>query len=184
MRVISGTAGGMPIRVPGHVARPTTDRVREALFSSLGDLVKEARVLDLFAGSGALGLECLSRGAASAAFVDADRRACDTIRTNLTRTRLSGGTVHRATLPSHLDRLPAGSRFELIFADPPYARDDSTSTLLPALLTHEGLPALLAENGLFILESCRRMPLPEAPRWKLLREKSYGETRLSYLSPS
>ena len=96
MRIISGLAGGIPIKVPDAVARPTTDKVRQALFSMLGELVADARVLDLFAGSGALGLEALSRGAKSVLFIDESRHACTAIRDNLTKTRLQGAQVNIA----------------------------------------------------------------------------------------
>src|SRR5215471_15845525 len=93
MRVIAGSAGGIPLKTPDHEARPTMDRVREAIFSSLGDLVIGARVLDLFAGSGAFGIEALSRGAAEAVFVDNHPKSVEAIRLNLERTRLVGTVI-------------------------------------------------------------------------------------------
>ncbi|MGB1260756.1 MAG: RsmD family RNA methyltransferase, partial [Akkermansiaceae bacterium] len=102
MRIISGTARRREIRVPKDVARPSTDRLREALFSILNQRVEGARVLDLFAGSGALGLECLSRGASSCAFVDASRESARVIKQNLTNTKLAGGHVSHADVFKHL----------------------------------------------------------------------------------
>src|SRR5215467_5396176 len=90
MRVIAGSARGIPLKTPDHEARPTMDRVREAIFSSLGDLVIGARVLDLFAGSGALGIEALSRGADSAVFVEEDQQSTAAIKQNLAKTKLVG----------------------------------------------------------------------------------------------
>ena len=84
MRIISGTAGGIPLEVPKTVTRPTQDRVRQAVFSMIGELVIDANVLDLFAGTGAFGLECLSRGAKSVVMVDENRNACEVIRRNMT----------------------------------------------------------------------------------------------------
>ncbi|MBL9154282.1 MAG: 16S rRNA (guanine(966)-N(2))-methyltransferase RsmD [Verrucomicrobiales bacterium] len=189
MRVIAGSAGGLPLTVPKSVTRPTTDRVREALFSSLGDRVLDAAVLDLYAGSGALGIEALSRGAASVVFVEADERACETIRGNLERSRLAGlaAEVRRSRVLDYLKRLPAGEtgRFDLVFADPPYARDADTAAELAALLQSEPLAAALREGGLFVLESLDAGELPwgQPPRWELSRERRYGGTRLNYLRP-
>src|SRR5215831_18458706 len=93
MRIISGFAGGIPLRTPSHDVRPTMDMVREAIFSSLGDRVVGARVLDLFAGSGAFGIEALSRGAAEAVFVDNHPKAITTIQNNLRKTKLEGQVI-------------------------------------------------------------------------------------------
>ena len=100
MRVIAGTAGGIRLDVPKRDVRPTMDRVKGAIFSSLGDAVIGAHVLDLFAGTGALGIEALSRGAASARFVDHDRRAVAAIEANLARTKFTGRVVQRDALIS------------------------------------------------------------------------------------
>ncbi|RYD36029.1 MAG: 16S rRNA (guanine(966)-N(2))-methyltransferase RsmD, partial [Verrucomicrobiaceae bacterium] len=102
MRIISGSAGGIPIQVPKTLLRPTADRVREAVFSMLGEEVEGAAVLDLFAGSGSYGLECLSRGARSCVFVESDRSAGPVIAANLKKAGLSGGTVAGAPVESWL----------------------------------------------------------------------------------
>lgn len=185
MRVIAGSAGGLSLTVPKSVTRPTTDRVREALFSSLGDRVEGAAVLDLYAGSGALGIEALSRGAASAVFVETDERACETIRGNLAKTRLTGGEVRRSKVLDFLQRLQDSARFGLVFADPPYARDDATAAELAALLASERLRGCLGKEGVFILESMDAHPLPlgDEPRWEVLRDRRYGGTRLNFLQP-
>jgi len=118
MRIIAGKAGRIAIKVPVAVTRPTTDFVRQAIFSILGERVDNARVLDLFAGSGAIGLEALSRGAASCVFVDEHRQASNVISENLAKSRLEGGRVVKAEVATHLKRDAA--IYDLIFADPPY----------------------------------------------------------------
>ncbi len=189
MRVIAGSAGGLSLTVPVSVTRPTTDRTREALFSSLGDRVIGARILDLYAGSGALGIEALSRGARSAVFVEENARAADTIVANLRHTRLAtpDTDVRRARVETYLKAPPSpeGGRFDLIFADPPYARDEETAAELIRLLAHPALPAALRPGGLFILETMDGSPLPqtEPPRWSSLRDRRYGGTRLHFLAP-
>jgi 16S rRNA (guanine966-N2)-methyltransferase len=187
MRVIAGSAGGLPLTVPKSVTRPTTDRVREALFSSLGGRVNGAAVLDLYAGSGALGIEALSRGATSVVFVEADERACEAIRANLAKSRLSGdgAEIRRSRVVDFVSRLPEGAAFDLIFADPPYARDEASTAELAALLAAGRLAECLREGGLFVLESMdkRDLPLGDPPVWDLLRERRYGGTRLNYLTP-
>lgn len=180
MRIISGTAGSVPLRVPRSLTRPTTDRVREALFSSLAPALPGASVLDLFAGSGSLGLEALSRGAGSATFVDAANDSHAAMQENLNKARLEGGKIVRRDVFGFLSGIPADS-YDIIFADPPYARDEETTRDLDRLLQHEKLPSALRENGIFILESLDKSPLPEAPLWEVIKEKSYGSTRVSFL---
>ncbi len=187
MRVIAGSAGGLTLTVPETVTRPTTDRVREALFSSLGDRILDADVLDLYAGSGALGIEALSRGARSATFVEANDRVAGVLRENLERTRL-GGEVRTTRVSHFLKTLSesADGRFDLVFADPPYARDAETRDELAALLASESLPRSLRPGGLFVLEAMDGADLPQAepPLWTSLRDRRYGGTRLHYLTPS
>jgi 16S rRNA (guanine966-N2)-methyltransferase len=178
MRVIAGSAGGIQLKVPGHDLRPTMDLVRGAIFSSLGDAVIGSNVLDLFAGSGAFGIEALSRGAAAALFVDTDPRAVTAIRANLAKTRLSG-EVRRADALQLLNRLAPG--FDLIFADPPYAKRKTDRDFVTDLLTHPRLPTLLAPDGLLILE---RAPAPAAQLpepWEPTKSRSYGATEVLFL---
>ena len=173
MRVIAGEFKGRPLRAPKGVrTRPTADRVREALFSMLGD-VAGARVLDLYAGSGALGIEALSRGAASAVFVDRDPRAAAVIERNL-RTLGLEETVIRADALRFLGR--AEGAFDLVFCDPPY---DSVARI--AGLLAERLPALLAKGARTVTESNKRTPL-ELP-FTLLAERTYGDTRIAIHGP-
>lgn len=187
MRIIAGAAGSLRLQVPRSLTRPTTDRVREAVFSSLGDRVHGARVLDLFAGSGALGIEALSRGAAEAVFVDSSREAERAIRENLRRADLGPAHVHREEVRPFLRRRAADGgedkRFSLLIADPPYAKSDEELAALSELLNDENLAARAEGDALFVLETLADRPLPESPLWETIREKTYGRTRVSYLAP-
>lgn len=154
MRVIAGTAKGHPLRTPkGPDTRPTSDRVKEALFSSLQTDLPGARVLDLFAGSGALGIEALSRGAAEVTFVESDRRAQSAIDANLTATRLGEhATVVGREVVTTLRSLAAnGAIFDVVLVDPPYAM---STTDLGAVL--EGVVTVTAPAGLVRLEQTSR----------------------------
>ena len=185
MRVIAGISGGIRIKVPRETTRPTTDRVREAVFSSLGDTVVEAAVLDLYAGSGSLGIESLSRGALSAVFVDQSKKACQTILANLEKTSLNEkGSVRASSVERFLDGLASTARFDLVFADPPYVRDGQSADLLERFLRHETLPAILNDGGVLVLESSAQSDLPEAEAWSVLKDKTYGETRVTFFCPN
>jgi 16S rRNA (guanine966-N2)-methyltransferase len=142
------TQKNVAIKVPLAVARPTTDFVRQAIFSILGERVANARVLDLFAGSGAIGLEALSRGAASCVFVDAHRQACATITSNLTSSGLAGGHPVKAEAAAFLKRDAA--TYDLIFADPPYWQHHGDKDHLGDLLQSGLLEPRLAPGGWFI----------------------------------
>jgi 16S rRNA (guanine966-N2)-methyltransferase len=144
VRIVGGSRKGARIFAPkGLSTRPTGDRVREAAFNLIGP-VDGAAVLDLFAGSGAMGLEALSRGAASATFVESDREACRTISRNLEKLGLTGARVVQRPVAEHL----AGERrtYDLILIDPPY---EMVESLLVPLAAH--LPRILAEGGLAVL---------------------------------
>lgn len=183
MRIISGTAGGLPLEVPKTVTRPTQDRVRQAVFSMLGELVPGARVLDLFAGTGAIGLECLSRGAASVLMVDENKGACDVIRRNIAKTRLTGGYVRQGDVFGVLPQLGTeGKQFDLIFADPPYTQRDGDVDFIAQLLADEALPPLLHTESHLILEShhFNRQTL-SWPGWQVLTDRNYGSTRIVWL---
>jgi 16S rRNA (guanine966-N2)-methyltransferase len=169
VRVVAGEFRGRRLAAPrGALTRPTADRVREALFSMLGD-VSGARVLDLYAGSGALGIEALSRGAGSAVFVDRDPRAVAAIERNLESLGLEQ-EVLRQDAVRFLAR--AEGTFDLVFCDPPY---DSASRLAGPLA--QGLPALSSEHARIVTESDKRNPL-ELP-FPLLTERTYGDTRIA-----
>jgi 16S rRNA (guanine966-N2)-methyltransferase len=170
VRVVSGHLGGRRlIAPPGAGTRPTSDRVREALFSMLGGL-DGARVLDLYAGSGALGIEALSRGAATATFVDRDPRAAETIWRNLAALGIEDATVHRREALAHLRGAEAS--YDLILVDPPYSCAPRLGGPLSA-----ALPARLRTDALIVTESDKRIPLElELP---LVRERNYGDTRIA-----
>ncbi len=171
MRVVAGELGGRKlVAPPGDGTRPTADRVREALFSILGD-VSGLRVLDLYAGSGALGIEALSRGADAAVFVDSSQAAVTAIRRNLSELGLEAPVQRRDAL-DYLATAAGGDPYDLVFADPPY---DSAVRLAPELA--ELLPPVLAKDAVIVTESNKRAPL-ELP-FPLLRERSYGDTRIA-----
>src|SRR4051794_959694 len=139
MRVIAGEARGVPlVAPPGNAVRPTSDRTKEAMFAVLGDLACEGRVLDLFAGSGALGIEALSRGATWCDFVESSGPACRAIAANLARTKLSDqGKVLQQPVEAFIARATGAAPYDLILLDPPYAADG-----LDALLRRVGGSAL------------------------------------------
>ena len=185
MRIISGTAGGIPIQVPRTLLRPTADRVREGVFSMLGNRPEGAHVLDLFAGSGAYGLECLSRGATGCVFVESDRAAGPVIAANLKKAALTGGAVATAPVESWL-RAKAGA-FDLIFADPPFLKHKDDRAWDTLLLESEPLRGLLAPGGLFVLESFAKsaQPPPPGSPWSCAVARRYGDVvvRLFLFSP-
>ena len=173
MRIIAGEKRGAKIAAPkGHETRPTGDRVREAAFNLIGP-VDDATVLDLFAGSGAYGLEALSRGAASAVFAESDRAACAAIRQNLEKLRLPGATVLcRDAIQVLSEEAGAGRRYDLVLADPPYRSFSSVQT---GLATY--LPQVLAQNGLVVVETHAKEE-PELPL-AVRTSRRYGSARLT-----
>ena len=172
MRVIAGAHKGRRLQAPkGSETRPTSDRVREALFSILGD-VEGLRVLDLYAGSGALGIEALSRGAREVVFVESGRRAAEVIRANLRALGDPDAIIWVGDALAYLRRADADAPFDLVFADPPY----SSATQVGGELS-ELLPPLLTQNALTVTESDKRAPLPlDLP---LVDERTYGDTRIA-----
>jgi 16S rRNA (guanine(966)-N(2))-methyltransferase RsmD len=170
MRVVAGAYGGRRLAAPdGSATRPTSDRVREALFSVLGASVQGARVLDLFAGSGALGIEALSRGAASAVFVDRAPHAIGAVRANLAALGIDAD-VRRIEARAWLRTASARSEaYDLVFLDPPYRRAAELGRELS-----EGLAAVLAPGARVVTESDRRDPLElDLP---VADERRYGDT--------
>ena len=180
MRVIAGSAGGIRLVVPKRGVRPTMDRVKAAIFSSLGDAVIDAHVLDLFAGSGALGIEALSRGAFSAVFVEEDPQSSKIIESNLVRTKLQG-RVREQDVFDFLRHASSAEKFQIIFADPPYETTKHGERYIEKLLCNEELPALLASRGVLVLEKRPHETLPEAKHWRVLRQKRYGATETLFL---
>jgi len=181
MRVIAGSAGGIRLATPKSGVRPTMDRVKAAIFSSLGDAITDARVLDLFAGSGALGIEALSRGAASVLFVEEDRQLTEAIEKNLAKTKLDG-RVRRQEVFEFLQRSSRTERFQIIFADPPYEKTKSGERFIEKLLKSEALAQLLEPNGVFVLEKRPTEQTPVTTLWDIVRAKKYGSTEVLFLS--
>jgi len=172
MRIIAGKAGRIAIKVPATVARPTTDFVRQAIFSILSERVENARVLDLFAGSGAIGLEALSRGAASCVFIDEHRQACNVIAENLAKSRLDGGRVVKAEVAIHLKRDAA--TYDLIFADPPYWKHYGDKDHIGVLLKSGLLAPRLAPEGWVVAEVSSIQTSPVAEGFNLIDRREYG----------
>ena len=175
MRVIAGSLGGRRLKAPGgRTTRPTSDRVREALFAMLGPLDGEP-VLDLFAGTGALGIEALSRGAGKVVFVERDRAAARMLQDNLTALGISpeAAELRRGdALAALRSARENGEAYDLVFIDPPYGQ----ARLWGPRLSAE-LPAVLAPQGRIVVESDRREPLElDAP---VLTERRYGDTSIT-----
>lgn len=189
MRIIGGTAGGTVLKAPkGLAVRPTPDLVRQAVFNSLAGRAAGARVLELFAGTGALSLECLSRGAAHAVCVELSCRHADFIRNNA---RFAGLPAHALELRVQ-DAFTAirqlaglGQQFDLIFADPPYGEKNvgkRSESFAQQLLDDARLPGLLAAGGLFILGHARRdtLAVPETV-WHETKVMKHGDNAMRFL---
>jgi 16S rRNA (guanine966-N2)-methyltransferase len=173
VRVIAGSRKGHKLAAPrGLETRPTSDRVRENVFNLVGP-VDDARVLDLFAGSGAMGIEALSRGAASAVFVEHDADAVRTIEGNLDRLRLTGARVVRGdVLRTIAQEATVGAKYDLVLVDPPYGM---LIEIQPRLARH--LPPLVAADGLVVVETDARTE-PELPL-PVRTSRKYGQTRVT-----
>ena len=168
MRIIAGTHRGRRIAAPkGRDTRPTSDRVRENAFNLIGP-VDDGDVLDLFAGSGAMGLEALSRGAATATFVESDRDACRVINTNLDTLGFRGTVLQQDAL-----RAVGSERrtYDLVLCDPPYGYDHAKLT--------PHLARLLGDNGLLVYESAGREDPPDVPGLEQRTSRRYGSARLT-----
>ena len=181
MRITGGSAKGRKLTPPrSNLIRPTCDRVREALFNIIGERIMGSRVLDLFAGTGAIGIECLSRGAASVLFVDQSLEAGRLIEANLRicihRPNAAFVALNLATV-SHLQTLRAyasAQGFNLVIMDPPYQKN-----LAHRVLTMVEAADILAEDALIVVEEQRQVMLPEKfSRLTLLDQRRYGETGL------
>jgi 16S rRNA (guanine966-N2)-methyltransferase len=178
VRIVAGIAKGRTLAGPPRGTRPTSDRAREALFNTLTGLVDlpGARVLDLYAGTGAVGLEALSRGAASVTLVESDRAAAATIERNVDTVGLPGALVVHATVEAFL-----AGRTEAVdaaYVDPPYALDEAAVAGVLAVLSE---PRWLAPHGVVVVERSARSP---EPRWpdaiRPVKDKRYGDGRLWY----
>ncbi len=175
MRVIAGTARGIVLAAPrDRATRPITDRVKETLFAILGDRVVDARVLDLYAGSGAIGIEALSRGAARATFVELARHALEALRENLRRARVEDRAIVRAADVLRFLASPSEDRYELAFVDPPYAE---RAILAPL----QQLAAQLPDGALVVVKHFWRTEVPQPEGLEAIRVRRFGETSLTFL---
>lgn len=175
MRVIAGTARGVPLVAPrDRGTRPITDRVKETLFAIIGDRVTDARTLDLYAGSGAIGIEALSRGASHATFVEKARTALVALHRNLERTQLRArASVEVSTVERFLDQA-SGQSWELVFVDPPY---DERAIVAPL---HAVVPHL-APDAIVVVKHFWRAAVPEVPGLDPVRQRRFGETMLTFM---
>ena len=180
MRVIAGSAGGIRLDVPKSEVRPTMDRVKAAIFSSLGEEIIEATVLDLFAGTGALGIEALSRGAASALFVEENSAAVACIERNLARTKMKG-SVRKQEVFAFLRSAQGRDPFRIIFADPPYEKSKSGGEFTQLLLENVALAEMIEPAGIFVLEKRPSETMPPTPLWEITRSRKYGATEVLFL---
>lgn len=205
-RIVAGTVGGRALQVPPRGTRPTSERVREAIFSRLEHLgvVDDAHVLDLYAGSGALGLEAASRGAADVTLVDSARVAADVARRNVATLGLSNvhvvaqpaetfvagvaaGVAQRAAVGGAVGAAgaPTAGRghgpYHLVLVDPPY---DVTAEALERVLAHLAVPGVLDPAAVVVVERSTRTPEPAWPSgWELVARKDYGETTVYFVGP-
>lgn len=180
MRIITGSAKGIRLNAPrGLETRPTTDRVKESVFNILGDIVVDAQILDIFAGTGNLGLEALSRGATAAVFIDSSIESIKIIKDNAQRTKLIEQTeIYRNDVIRALDRFVETSRsFDLIFCDPPYNKG-----LVEIVLEKIENNSILKPKGILVIEHSKHEKITD--QWsnlQLRRVEQYGETLISFL---
>lgn len=202
-RIVAGTVGGRTLQVPPRGTRPTSERVREAIFSRLEHLgvVDDARVLDLYAGSGALGLEAASRGAVDVTLVDSARAAADVARRNVAALGLGGVRVVTQPAEAFVAGVAAAAQrtavggeagasdpgrgghgpYHLVLVDPPY---DVTAEALERVLAHLAVPGVLDPAAVVVVERSTRTPEPSWPDgWELVARKDYGETTVFFVGP-
>ncbi|MFC6012856.1 16S rRNA (guanine(966)-N(2))-methyltransferase RsmD [Nocardia lasii] len=178
-RIVAGVAGGRRLKVPPAGTRPTSDRVREALFSAIDARLDldGTLVLDLYAGSGALGLEALSRGAEQALLVESDRKAAEVVRANIAELGLPGAELRLGTVASVL-KSPAPKAYDVVFSDPPY---DVSTADVTADLTALAANGWLAPEALVVVERSSRSPEIDWPAgYSALKTRKYGETRVEF----
>lgn len=180
MRIITGTAKGTKLKAPtGLNTRPTADRVKESVFNILGDIVDDARVLDIFAGTGNLGLEALSRGAKSAIFVDCSQESIEIIKENAQRTKLIDFTkICKNDVLHALDRLAQSEDvFDLLFCDPPYNKG-----FVQTVLEKIDKQPIMADRGIIVMEHSQHEKITgEWQNVEVRRTERYGETLISFL---
>jgi 16S rRNA (guanine966-N2)-methyltransferase len=187
MRITGGEAARRILKVPkGLDVRPTPDKVKLAIFNSLGSRVEGARVLELFAGSGALSLECLSRGAASVLCIEKSSRHADFIRSNAENSGFGGilETRTQDVFPAMNQLAGAGKQFDLILADPPYGEKNvnrRSESFAQQLLDDKNLPKLLAAGGRFMLGHTKRDTLELVTPWVEVKMLKHGDTLIRFL---
>jgi 16S rRNA (guanine966-N2)-methyltransferase len=183
MRIIGGTAGGRNLKVPkGMGVRPTPDRVRQAIFNSLGDLVDGARVLELFGGSGALSLECLSRGARSALCIELSAKHAAFIRSNYREAGLSKARFIvrvQDVFSTMAQLLKDGPQFDLVLADPPFGEKNTvgrSKSFSQRVLDDPNLPTLMTDGGLLVLGHAKRDSVEIPPTWDERKVLKHGDS--------
>ena len=177
MRITGGKHCGRKLKVPQTGAvRPTQDRVREALFSMLASGFPGGRVLDLFAGSGAVGFDALSRGASEVVWVERDRRSCAVLKENLALLGAANGRVVCADVRRWIKGVGRGKRFDVVFADPPYA--DAQALGFTEIMADLHAGGLSGQGDWFVAEQPAAMKAVAVAGWELLRDRAYGHTRL------
>lgn len=191
MRITGGELRGRHIRVPKDGVRPSQDRMREALFSMLASRIRGARFLDLYAGSGAVGIEAWSRGAARVCWVEANPRVLSVLRENAALCPEGCRVISGPAL--RIVQRGLQEQFDIVFADPPYKKGEPAERRqrtrpgeeagTPALLEAIRGGAILAPDGLVIVEDFARNPAEPSPGWSLVDERVYGETRLQFYRP-
>ena len=183
MRVIAGTARSLPLKaVPGNGTRPTTDRIKETLFNIIADRIPGCRFLDLFAGSGAIGIEALSRGAAFSVFVESDRKAQQVIRANLEFTHLKEkARIIGAEAVRTVQSMDGEAPFDIIFMDPPYDNGLERKVMEALRAT-----SLVSGNTLLIAEASKGTDVSwaQATGYEVVREKHYGSNRHVFFKPA
>jgi 16S rRNA (guanine966-N2)-methyltransferase len=193
MRIIGGSAAGRILKAPkGFEVRPTPDLVRQAIFNSLGARVLEARVLELFAGTGALSLECLSRGAASAVCIEKSNRHAAFIRENLAVVGLENARLQIRVQDAFValaQLAAAGEQFDLIMADPPYGEKNigrRSTSFAQQLLDDVPLPRVCRSDGLLVLGHTKRdtLSLPTPPVWREIKLLKHGDTVMRFFKPN
>jgi len=190
MRIIGGTAGGRILKAPkGLAVRPTPDLVRQAIFNSLGARVVDAKILELFSGTGALALECLSRGAASAICVEKSGKHAQFIRQNAETAGIGSSRLQMRVQDAFLalaQLAAVGEKFDLVMADPPYGEKNvnrRSTSFAQQLLDDKNLPGVFAENGLFVLGHTRRDTLSLPENWSEVKMLKHGDTWMRFLRP-
>jgi 16S rRNA (guanine966-N2)-methyltransferase len=188
MRIIGGTAGGLILKAPkGLDVRPTPDLVRQALFNSLAPRIEGCRVLELFGGTGALSLECLSRGAREALCIELSPKHARIIEQNFAYMKLPAGSFHVRVMDVFVavpQLAAAGEKFDLIVADPPYGEKNvgrRSESFAQRCLDDEQLPQLLAPGGLFVLGHARRDTLALPTRWHERKFMKHGDSVMRFL---